>query len=308
MKNCLILISILFLSFQSYSQGLRVNSELPVNIDANGSSPNQSAMLDVKSTSKGVLVPRMTTSQRNNINSPAKGLLVFDTSTNTFWFYNGSTWKDIGLDTTLTESQVDNYVINNGYLTNEIDGDPFNELELPVNPQAGVMVYYNGSNWLTVAPGITGQKLCYCNGVPTWGPCPGSCSDGIQNQGEEDIDCGGPCPDCPCDCPAPEIIDLVCESGDHPFWRFQVIGIQPSDLITWSDDLGFIEVFQGQNTYMILNPPPGTAGSSQFTVYCEVSRLCSGTWTSRTAYYTNSFGYQCGTGLTGYSSFENCSP
>lgn len=83
----------------------------------------------------------------------------------------------------------------------EVDGDVTNELELPSNPVAGTMVYFNGADWVSIAPGVTGQKLCYCDGVPTWGPCPTapSCSDGIQNQGETGVDCGGPCPAC---CPS----------------------------------------------------------------------------------------------------------
>jgi uncharacterized protein (TIGR02145 family) len=35
----------------------------------------------------------------------------------------------------------------------------------------GEMNYWNGSAWLVVPPGITGQTLTFCNGVPTWGPC-----------------------------------------------------------------------------------------------------------------------------------------
>jgi len=107
MKIYLIAISILFLTFHCYSQGLRVNSQLPVNIDANGSSPDQSAMLDVKSTSKGVLIPRMTSSQRNSISSPAIGLLVFDTSTKSFWFYNSTAWINLSIPSKISDKDSD---------------------------------------------------------------------------------------------------------------------------------------------------------------------------------------------------------
>ncbi len=63
-----------------------------VAINSSGSSADNSAMLDVSSTSKGVLVPRMTTAQRGAISSPATGLLVFDTDENNFFFYNGVNW------------------------------------------------------------------------------------------------------------------------------------------------------------------------------------------------------------------------
>lgn len=47
-------------------------------------SPNSSAMLDVSSTTKGMLTPRMNSMQRASIATPATGLLVFDTDTNSF--------------------------------------------------------------------------------------------------------------------------------------------------------------------------------------------------------------------------------
>jgi hypothetical protein len=59
------------------------------------SSPNASAILDITSTSKGLLTPRMTTGFRNAIGAPAKGLLVYDSSLNTFVFHNGSAWTEL---------------------------------------------------------------------------------------------------------------------------------------------------------------------------------------------------------------------
>jgi hypothetical protein len=53
-------------------------------------------LLDVSSTSKGLLAPRMTTTQRNAIASPAKGLLVYDTDLNGLYHYNGSVWAALG--------------------------------------------------------------------------------------------------------------------------------------------------------------------------------------------------------------------
>jgi len=56
---------------------------------------NSSAMLDVKSVSKGLLIPRLTTAQRNGIASPASGLLVFDTNLNSFYHWNGTSWTNL---------------------------------------------------------------------------------------------------------------------------------------------------------------------------------------------------------------------
>lgn len=66
-----------------------------VSVSTDGSSPDPSSMLDVKSTDKGVLVPRMTTIQRTGITSPADGLLVYDQTTQTFWYYKNSDWNEI---------------------------------------------------------------------------------------------------------------------------------------------------------------------------------------------------------------------
>src|SRR5690606_10186816 len=57
--------------------------------------PNASAMLDVESTTKGLLTPRMTSAERTAISNPANGLLVYDTTENAFYFYKASTWTKL---------------------------------------------------------------------------------------------------------------------------------------------------------------------------------------------------------------------
>ena len=65
-----------------------------IGINATGAAPDNSAMLDIKSTDKGFLLPRMTTTQRIAIASPAMGLKVFDTDTKSFWYFNGTVWLE----------------------------------------------------------------------------------------------------------------------------------------------------------------------------------------------------------------------
>ncbi len=77
----------LFLSFSVTAQNVAINTD--------GSAADASAMLDVKSINKDMLVPRMNTVQRTGITSPAAGLMVYDTDTNNFWFYNGVEWTQI---------------------------------------------------------------------------------------------------------------------------------------------------------------------------------------------------------------------
>jgi hypothetical protein len=87
MKKYLLLI-ILFISFLAsinlgYAQGVAVNTD--------GSTADPSAVLDVKSTAKGVLVPRMALSDRNLITSPAAGLLIYQTDNTPGFYYNAGT-------------------------------------------------------------------------------------------------------------------------------------------------------------------------------------------------------------------------
>ena len=66
-----------------------------IGINETGATPHPSAMLDVSATTKGILVPRMSTAERTAISSPAKGLLVFDNDVSSFWFFNGTVWTEL---------------------------------------------------------------------------------------------------------------------------------------------------------------------------------------------------------------------
>lgn len=86
MRYIIVIVLLLFIS-KANSQSLAINTD--------GSIANASALLDVKSTVKGLLMPRMTTAQRNAITSPANGLVVYDTDLTQFYYYNGSAWTAI---------------------------------------------------------------------------------------------------------------------------------------------------------------------------------------------------------------------
>jgi hypothetical protein len=60
-----------------------------------GTTANASALLDVQSTTKGVRMPNMTTTQKNAISSPAAGLMVFDTTLAKLCVYTGSAWQTV---------------------------------------------------------------------------------------------------------------------------------------------------------------------------------------------------------------------
>ena len=72
-----------------------LNAQVGINID--NSQPDPSAMLDIKSTNKGLLVPRLTQTQIATISSPANGLIVFCTDNNKLYSFIASSnnWKEI---------------------------------------------------------------------------------------------------------------------------------------------------------------------------------------------------------------------
>jgi hypothetical protein len=84
-KLCLFALIFLVINARSFSQ---------IAITTDASAPHASAMLDIKSTTKGLLAPRMTQAQRDLIASPAAGLLIYQTDgTSGYYVYNGATWN-----------------------------------------------------------------------------------------------------------------------------------------------------------------------------------------------------------------------
>jgi len=79
--------SLFFFCNSGFSQGVSINET--------NTPPDPSAMLDVQSTSKGFLPPRLTAEQRINIQNPAPGLVVFDTGSNALFLYSGDDWMKL---------------------------------------------------------------------------------------------------------------------------------------------------------------------------------------------------------------------
>ena len=104
MKSTILKISIILYIFLSSLHGLYAQ----VAINETGSDPDASSILDISSNNKGLLVPRLTTIQRNAIASPATGLLVFDTDTETFWYKEASVWVEIKSGNAGILTDVDN--------------------------------------------------------------------------------------------------------------------------------------------------------------------------------------------------------
>jgi len=58
--------------------------------------PNASALLDVTSTTQGAVLPRMNTTQMNAISSPVAGLMVYNSDSTSYCYYNGTAWLKMG--------------------------------------------------------------------------------------------------------------------------------------------------------------------------------------------------------------------
>jgi hypothetical protein len=143
--------------------------------------PDASSALDITSTTKGLLIPRMTAAQRDAISSPAIGLMIYQTDgTVGFYYYNGSSWAEVAA-TSKTYSvntfyaELGGYVIQispNGkhglvvamqdqgsstwYQANDLlsnpsnhdaDGKEFSDWRLPTKRELNLMyVVYNNGN------------------------------------------------------------------------------------------------------------------------------------------------------------------
>jgi len=102
MKHSVLSILLIYCGFVSVqAQSVAINTD--------GSAPDASAILDVKSMTKGLLIPRMETDERIVITNPATGLIVYDTDSNSFWCYGGGSWIEIlqGYVTLLKDADAD---------------------------------------------------------------------------------------------------------------------------------------------------------------------------------------------------------
>ncbi|MCX6303232.1 MAG: hypothetical protein NTW82_13735, partial [Bacteroidia bacterium] len=158
-----------------------------VGISESTITPDGSAILELQSSLRGFLAPRMTTALRTAIGSPANGLLVYDTDLKSFWYYDAAdaTWKafpsvSVGWGTSNQLLGMNNAGNGNEYKT--LNGSanivvtfpsagnilintiqPINTGATPtfaglrvtgLTPDAGV--YTNGTSWLTSTPPSTG--------------------------------------------------------------------------------------------------------------------------------------------------------
>lgn len=82
------------------------------NVGIGTATPNATAQLDVASSNKGFLLPRMTVFDRVLIANPANGLLVYDTTSNRMYLYQNGSWQYFINDSYWRTSSTRNWVYN----------------------------------------------------------------------------------------------------------------------------------------------------------------------------------------------------
>jgi len=156
-----------------------LNAQVAINTD--GLTPDNSAMLDVKSSDKGVLVPRLTTSQRISLGvTAAEGLFIYDTDTKSFWYHDGSSWVEFSYGKLWSRSGTNTFLANSGDKVGIGTTNPNTFLHVskpPVNFRGQLcltdpsgddpfMTFYEGSTYKSY--------FGYSNGAAVWGTDDGS--------------------------------------------------------------------------------------------------------------------------------------
>lgn len=141
------------------------------NVGINTLTPNPKAALDIEATDKGILIPRLTTIQRNSLGVTLgtlhESLIVYDKDDSQFYYWDGINWSNVGgstvvntdnqnlLGATLTGSvlQIDiengsPAVIDLASIQNDADNDPNNEIELPLSAITGQVLAWSGTAWV----------------------------------------------------------------------------------------------------------------------------------------------------------------
>ena len=147
------LTTILFLFFSAISFAQNVGIGTPT--------PDASALLHINSTSKGILIPRMTSAEKLLIGTPADGLMVYDTDIKNFWYYDlaAASWKElntlnvlpIGLaNNTLRHDGnswvTDSYVTNTGSKVGVGIAVPTESLHIDSNVKIGNSQWFTSAN------------------------------------------------------------------------------------------------------------------------------------------------------------------
>jgi len=167
----IIFVLTMLFGLKTYSQGLSISLQ-------SNTEPDASALLDIIATNKGLLLPRLSESERNAIPSPAAGLIIFNISSNKVNLYNGQYWRSID-DVYSSISHAGGLGVVSGMCISEIDEDPHHSAILEIKsttrglllprsvqnsmyiPSAAGLVFYNATtNKMGFFDGTNWQYVC----------------------------------------------------------------------------------------------------------------------------------------------------
>ncbi|NTW31105.1 MAG: LamG domain-containing protein [Bacteroidetes bacterium] len=248
------------LTFHCFSQGIAINTT--------GDSAVNSAMLDISGTNKGVVINRMTTTQRDLINSPIEGLTIYNLDCHNFNYYNGSVWiplNSIGGSAPATPDSITGSAnVCNGqtgvsYSVSSVTGA--NSYTWVV-PSGSIVTSGQGSSGITVTFGTNSGIICVTanNSCGTSSP---ACLSITNN-------------------PIPAIAgtitgtNTVCQGQNNVSFSIPVISNATG--YTWSLPSG-ASIASGSNTNSITVDFSVNASSGNITVYGNNS-ICNGTASS----------------------------
>ena len=144
MKKIVTLLAAVLLTATTYAQ-----------IGINNENPDASAALDITSTTGGLLIPRMTETQRDAISPAATGLMIYQIDgTAGFYYYNGSSWNEV---TSVSSSVTEAF---DEVLDTAADQTSFTLSQTPTSP-ATIKMFVNGILLSKTAYSVSGTTLTY---------------------------------------------------------------------------------------------------------------------------------------------------
>jgi hypothetical protein len=138
-----------------------------VAINASGAACDSSAILDVSATNKGMLMPRMTTAQRNGIVNPAEGLLIFNTTIKCFEAFVNSAWLTVSCPANCTPPATPGSITGNSAPCLNGTGLPYSIATVSgatyytwTVPSGATITGGQGSNAIVAGFGTTNGNIC----------------------------------------------------------------------------------------------------------------------------------------------------
>ncbi|NTV83730.1 MAG: hypothetical protein HGA23_05445, partial [Bacteroidales bacterium] len=148
-----------------------------VSVTNDGTLPDNSAMLDIKSSGMGLLLPRLSIDARNAIPSPAAGLLIYNTNTNQINYFSGTTWCQVEVTEVTTTTGLGKPgggiaisatpgTVPDGSAMLDID-NPGRGMLIPrtfpvliTSPAIGLIIFNIGTKQINYYDGTAWQEVC----------------------------------------------------------------------------------------------------------------------------------------------------